>query len=129
MSNLTHLNPADLFSSPAFSQGVLAEGRRIVQVGGQNGRNAAGELVEGGLGPQSEQAMRNVLAVLKEAGAGPEHVIRLGIYLVGDADPREGFAATADLWGSHKTTVTVLRVVGLGSPGTLVEIEATAVLP
>lgn len=76
--------------------------------------------------------MRNVLAVLREAGAGPEHVTRLGIHLVGDADPREGFAATADLWGPHRTTVTVLRVVGpgtLGSPGTLIEIEATAVLP
>lgn len=35
----------------------------------------------------------------------------------------------ADLWGPHRTTVTVLRVVGLGSPGTLIEIEATAVLP
>ena len=56
---ITHLNPDALFTNPAFSQGVLVSGERRTRcyVGGQNGTDAAGEIVEGGLGAQTEQAL------------------------------------------------------------------------
>ncbi|WP_448002980.1 RidA family protein [Agromyces bauzanensis] len=126
---ISHLNPAALFTSPAFSQGVLVRGAHdTLYVGGQNGTDASGAIVEGGLGPQTEQALRNVLAVLAEAGADQTNVVRLAIHLAAGQDPNEGYAASAKVWGQHATAVTVLNVASLGRPEALVEIEAVAAL-
>jgi len=66
-----------------FSRAVQADGWLFVsgQVPMVNG-----EVVEGGIIPQANQAIRNLLAVLKEAGYGPEHVVRCGVWL---DDPRD----------------------------------------
>lgn len=128
MTAITHVNPSGMHTSPAYSQGVIAEAGRTLYVGGQNGTDERGA-IEGGVEQQSVRALQNVLRVLEAAGAGPEHVVRLGIYLAPDADPNAAFAATAGVWGPHPTAVTVVRVAGLGRPEALVEIEATALLP
>jgi len=60
---ITHINPPELHTSPVFSQGVLAEGGRTLYIGGQNGTDATGAIVPGGVAAQAAQAMRNVLAV------------------------------------------------------------------
>lgn len=125
---LTHLNPAELHTAPAFSQGVLADSGRTLYVGGQNGTDASGAII-GGIAEQTAQAFRNVLAVLAAAGAGPEHVAKLNIYVHVDADLFAGFGASRDVWGDHATAITVLRVAGLARPEALVEIDAIAVLP
>ncbi len=127
---LTHIDPDALPSNPAFSQGVLIEppGALLV-VGGQNGIDASGAVVPGGLGPQSERALRNVLAVLAAAGCTQERVAKLTMYLVAPADIALGFAAAREVWGPHPAAVTVLQVTALGRPGCLVEIEALAQVP
>jgi 2-iminobutanoate/2-iminopropanoate deaminase len=80
---ITHLNPASLYASPVFSQGtVIPAGSSIVFVGGQNGINADGEVVGDPVGAQTEQAMRNLITVLAEAGATPADVAKLTIILV-----------------------------------------------
>lgn len=68
---LTHLNPDHLTGSPVFSQGVLSTRTGLVYVGGQNGTDSAGTLREG-FAAQTEQAYRNVLAVLEAAGCSTE---------------------------------------------------------
>lgn len=126
---ITHLNPASLFSSPVFSQGVLVRGAHdTLYVGGQNGTDASGAIVEGGLGPQTEQALRNVLAVLAAAGADQTNVMRLAVYVVEGQSVDEGYAASARVWGEHPTALTVLTVADLGRPEALVEIEAIAAI-
>ena len=126
---ITHLNPESLFTNPAFSQGVLVSGEhRSLHVGGQNGTDAAGEIVGGGLGPQTEQALRNVIAVLAEAGADQSNVVRMAVYIAAGQSVDEGFAASMRVWGQHPTAITVLFVAALGRPDALVEIEATAVM-
>jgi enamine deaminase RidA (YjgF/YER057c/UK114 family) len=127
MSAITPVDPPELPTSPAFTQGMLCEAGRTLYVGGQNGIDRDGQLLDG-FEAQSAQAMRNVLAVLAAVGAGPEHVVRLGIFLAADVDPAAGFAATAAVWGNHRTAVTVLRA-GPARPGALVEIDAVAVVP
>jgi enamine deaminase RidA (YjgF/YER057c/UK114 family) len=72
--------------------------------------------------------MRNVLAVLAEAGTGPEYVAKLTIYLAVGVDPGLAYAATRAVWGDRRTAVTVLAVTP-ARPGALVEIEAVATLP
>jgi 2-iminobutanoate/2-iminopropanoate deaminase len=126
---ITHLNPSTLFSNPAFSQGVLVRGAgNTLYVGGQNGTDASGGIVPGGLGPQTEQALTNVLAVLAEAGADQSNVVRLAVYLVEGQSFEEGFAASASVWGAHPTAITGFTVAGLARPDALVEIEAIAVI-
>ena len=125
---LTHVNPDQLHTSPIFSQGVLAEAGRTLYVGGQNGTDATGA-INGDIAEQTVQAFRNVLAVLGAAGAGPEHVAKLTIYVHVDADLNAGFAASGDSWGDQPTAITVLRVASLARPEALVEIDAIAVLP
>ena len=66
---LTHVNPAQLHTSPAFSQGVIAEAGRTLYVGGQNGTDGTGA-ISGGIAEQTAQAFRNVLAVLEAPARG-----------------------------------------------------------
>lgn len=121
------VDPPGLAQSPAFAQGMIAPAGRTLYIGGQNGVDASGELLDG-LGPQTEQALRNLLAVLAAAGAGPEDVVRMTIYLTPGIDPNAAYAASGAVWGAHRTTVSVLAVAP-ARPGALVEIDAIAALP
>lgn len=126
---ITHLNPDTLYKSPAFSQGVSVEGAtRLIFVGGQNGITADGKLAGDDLGAQSEQALKNVLEVLKAAGADQTNVVKLTIYIVQGQDARAGFGAAQKIWGAHPTAISVPIVAALGVPGALVEIDAVAVV-
>ena len=124
----TIINPVGLPANPAFAHGVITAPGRLLHVGGQNGVDAEGTLVDG-LEAQTTQAMRNVLTVLKAGGTGPEHVARLTIYLGAGSDPRAAFAASGPIWGNHPAAITVLLVTGLARPGALVEIDGTSVIP
>ena len=127
---IDHLNPKSMYRSPVFSQGtVIKPGSAIVIVGGQNGVGADGKVVSDGIVAQTEQAMRNVLAVLKEAGAGPADVAKLTIYFVEGVDVNEAFAASRSVWGDQPTAVSGIFVRGLAVPGALVEVEAIAAIP
>ncbi|MCO5968409.1 RidA family protein [Actinoallomurus soli] len=124
----THLDPEELHRSPAFAQGVIAPAGRTLYVGGQLGTDGAGRLLDG-IEAQTAQAMRNVLTVLAAAGTGPDHVVKLTIYLVDGVDAQLGYAASRSVWGDHRTAVTVVSTAGHARPGALVEIDAVAVIP
>ena len=127
---ITHLNPASLHASPAFSQGtVIPAGSSIVIVGGQNGIGPDGEVVGDTISEQTEQALRNLIAVLADAGATPDDVAKLNIILVEGVDVNEGFAASRRVWGARPTAVTAQFVRGLARPDCLVEIDAIAAVP
>jgi 2-iminobutanoate/2-iminopropanoate deaminase len=124
---IRHLNPTGLHANPAFSQGtVIPSGSSMIIVGGQNGIAADGQIVGDTVGAQTEQAIRNVLAVLADAGATQADVAKLNIHLVEGADVNEGFAASRKVWGDQPTAITVYFVRGLGQPDWLVEIDAIA---
>ena len=123
----TPIDRPELFQSPAFAQGMIAPAGRTLYVGGQNGTDETGALADG-LGAQTEQALRNVLAVLAEAGSGPEYVVKQTIYLATGIDPGEAYAATAAAWGNRRTAVTVLAVTP-ARVGAFAEIEAVAAVP
>jgi 2-iminobutanoate/2-iminopropanoate deaminase len=106
---------------------MIAPAAPTLYVGGQNGTDGDGTLLEG-LEAQTEQALRNVLAVLAAAGTDREHVVKLTIYLAAGIDPAAAFAATRSVWGDHRTAVTVLAVAPARA-GAFVEIEAVATIP
>lgn len=121
------VDPPQLPSSPAFAQGMILPAGPTLYVGGQNGTDDTGALLDG-LEAQTEQALRNVLAVLAEAGSGAEHVAALRIYLDPRVEPGAAYTATRSVWGDHRTAVTVLAVAPARA-GALVEIEAVAAVP
>jgi 2-iminobutanoate/2-iminopropanoate deaminase len=126
---LIHVNPSTLAANPAFSQGVLVRNPgAMLYVGGQNGLGPDGTLVSDDVAAQTQQALRNVLEVLRSAGASQEQVVKLTISLVQGQDVRAAFAASQAVWGSHATTVSVLVVAGLAVPGALVEVDAVCAL-
>jgi 2-iminobutanoate/2-iminopropanoate deaminase len=122
----TPVDPPQLPRSPAFAQGMIAPAGPTLYVGGQNGTDSSGALLDG-LGPQTEQALRNLLAVLAEAGTDADHVAKLTIHLAPGIDPGAAYEATRAVWGERRTAVTVLAVAP-ARPGALVEIEAIATL-
>lgn len=126
-SRITHVNPPELHANPAFSQATIAEAGRTLYIGGQNGTDAQG-VIEGGIAEQTARAIGNLQTILAHAGAGPDDIARLTVYLVAGVDPGEAYGAAVSAWGVHPTAVTVLRVAGLGRPEALVEIDAIAAL-
>ena len=114
-----------------YSNGIAAEGR-MVFVAGQIGWTPDGAFPEGGFAGQFRQTLVNTLAVLAEAGAGPEHVVRMTWYVVDKAEYlaslREIGAAWRELIGPHYPAMAVVEVKGLIEDAARVEIETTAVL-
>lgn len=126
------LQPPDWASPKGYANGVAARGL-LVFVAGQIGWDAEQRLVSDDLAAQTEQALKNVAAVLAEAGARPEHVVRLTWYVV---DKRAYLAAAKAIgrayravFGGHFPAMTLVEVADLLEDGALIEIEATAVAP
>ncbi|NIA56035.1 RidA family protein [Massilia sp. TW-1] len=115
-----------------YANGVAARGR-LVFVSGMIGWNGHGEFESDDFAGQARQALLNVVAVLHEAGARPEHIVRMTWYVV---DKREYLAASAavgaayrEIIGAHYPAMTAVEVRALIEDRARVEIEATAVVP
>jgi enamine deaminase RidA (YjgF/YER057c/UK114 family) len=115
-----------------YANGIAAEGR-LVFVAGQIGWDETGAFPAADLPGQVRQALRNVVAVLAEAGAGPEHVARMTWYVTDRdayvADPGALGEAYREVMGRHFPAMSVVQVAALVEPHAKVEIEATAVVP
>jgi enamine deaminase RidA (YjgF/YER057c/UK114 family) len=115
-----------------YSNGVAADGR-LVFVAGQIGWDATGAFPAADMAGQVRQALLNVVAVLAEAGAGPEHIARMTWYVTDRdayvADPAGIGAAYRDVIGRHCPAMSVVEVSRLVEPAAKVEIEVTAVVP
>ena len=126
---MRRLQPPGWPEPKGYANGVEAGG--IVFTGGQIGWDETGAFPHADLPGQVGQALRNVLAVLAEAGCGPEHVTRLTWYITDReeylAHPKEIGAAYRAVMGRHFPAMAVVVVAGLLEPPAKVEIEATAV--
>jgi 2-iminobutanoate/2-iminopropanoate deaminase len=126
---ITHINPDGLHKNPAFSQAVLVDGGgKTLYIGGQNGVLPDGKMAGTALGSQTEQALKNMITILKAVGGSQQNVVKQTIYVAKGQDIKEGFAATQKIWGSFPTAITFVFVDSLGVPGALVEIDAIAVV-
>lgn len=126
------LQPAGWPRPKGYANGVAASGRQIF-VSGMIGWDAEGRFHSDDFVAQSRQALENVVAVLKEAGAGPEHIVRMTWYVLDrqeylDAGAALG-AAYRDVIGRHYPAMSAVQVAGLMEERARVEIEVTAVVP
>jgi enamine deaminase RidA (YjgF/YER057c/UK114 family) len=115
-----------------YANGVVAEGR-LVFVAGQIGWDASETIVSDALVEQVRQTLENTLAVLHEAGAGPEHVARMTWYVTDKRDylhrAREIGEVYRALMGKHYPAMAVVEVKALIEDRAKIEIETTAVVP
>jgi len=125
------LKPAGWPRPSGYSNGIAATGRQIF-VAGQIGWDAQGRFSSTRLADQVRQALQNICAVLAEAGAGPEHIVRLTWFVTSrdeyHADLEAIGAAYRAVMGKHFPVMSVVQVVALMESQAKVEIEATAVI-
>ncbi len=125
------LLPAGWPRPKGYANGIVATGR-MVFTGGIVGWDAEGRFTSDSIAGQFETILSNTLAILAEAGAGPEHVVRMTWYVT-DRDAYAG--ALADIgrayraaMGRNYPAMAVVQVVALVEPQALIEIETTAMV-
>ena len=127
------LQPADWSKPRGFSHGVVVEapGRWIV-LAGQTGGDGKGDYPPDMAG-QVAVALRRIIRLLAEAGAGPEHIVRLTWYLTSRSEYEAAGSGIAAAWrdtiGKNFPPSTLLYIAGLIDAGAKVEIEVTAFVP
>jgi enamine deaminase RidA (YjgF/YER057c/UK114 family) len=129
--NVERINPEELARPSGFSHAVSAPAGRMVFLAGQIGMDRDGT-VAGGVVPQFEQALGNLLTALAAAGGQPADLVSLTIYLVDvedyQAHGREIGAVWRRLTGTRYPAMAGVGVTRLWDPAALVEIQGIAVL-
>ena len=126
------LQPPGWARPRGYSNGIMARGR-MVFVSGMIGWDAECQFQTDDFAGQVRQALQNVLDVLREAGAGPQHIARMTWYVVDKHEYKGAYPAIGaiyrELIGKHYPAMTAVEVAGLLEPRARVEIEVTAVVP
>jgi enamine deaminase RidA (YjgF/YER057c/UK114 family) len=128
---LTTLQPPGWPRPKGYANAMMGSGTSI-HVAGQIGWDAEGRFAQG-MVAQIEQALRNILAILAEAKAGPEHIASLTWYVTDMPAYRACGRELGPIWravmGRNFPAMAVLGVSSLVEPDACVEIEAVAILP
>ena len=126
------LQPPQWVKPRGYSNGVAAGGR-MVCVSGMIGWDGQGVFHTDDFAGQVRQALENIVAVLAEADARPEHIVRMTWYVIDRkeyvAAYKEVGRAYRDVIGAHYPAMTAVQVAGLVEDRARVEIEATAIVP
>ena len=126
------LQPPSWPRPKGYANGISATGR-MVFVSGMIGWDTKGKLVSPDFVGQARQALENVVTVLAEGGAKPEHLVRLNWFVVDKQEYVSSFGELGKIYraviGSHYPAMTAVEVSGLLEGSARVEIEATAVVP
>ncbi|HXO39114.1 MAG TPA: RidA family protein [Candidatus Acidoferrum sp.] len=126
------LQPPDWPRPKGYANGVATKGS-LVFLSGIIGWNAQGKFAAQDFVAQVRQALLNIVEILAQAKAKPEHIARMTWYVLDKdeymAAANEMGAAYREIIGRHYPAMTVLEVSGLVEPDARVEIEVTAVVP
>lgn len=131
ISGLQVLQPSGWPQPKGYANGIMAEGRLVV-TGGVVGWDVAGRFADG-FAAQVRQTLENIVAILAEGGARPDHLVRLTWYVVDLEEYISNLKALGkiyrDVMGVHYPSMALVQVVRLVEPSARLEIEATAVVP
>lgn len=116
-----------------YSNGISVSGGRTIYTAGVIGWDEREMIVSHRLDLQFGQALRNIVAIIAEGGARPEHIVRLTIYITDRHQYLQQRDELAPIWksvmGAHYPVIALVEVKALVNSAALVEIEATAVVP
>lgn len=125
------LQPPNWPRPKGYSNGIAADGR-LVFIAGQVGWDEQGRFPDSSFAGQVRQALKNIVAILAEAGGRPEHITRMTWYVTDKHEYLAASRALGELYreivGRHYPAMTAVQVAGLVEEGAKVEIEATAVI-
>ncbi len=126
------LQPEGWAPAKGYANGIAARGTQIY-VGGQIGWNAQQQFETDDFIEQTRQTLQNIVAVLKEAGAGPEHMVRMTWYVIDRVEYNSRLKELGGVYreviGKNFPAMTCVEVAALMEARAKVEIEVTAVLP
>ena len=126
------LNPPGWPRPKGYSNGIAASGR-MVFVAGMIGWNENEEFETDDFAGQFRKALENICAVLKEGGAGPEHLVRLTMYFTSKQEYLDNLKGVGEAYreviGRNYPVMAAVEVVALMEDRAKVEIETTAVVP
>jgi enamine deaminase RidA (YjgF/YER057c/UK114 family) len=129
---MKHLQPPDWKRPKGYSHGIAATGR-FVFVSGMIGWNAQEKFVAQDFVGQVRQALQNAVLVLAEAGAKPEHIVRMNWFVVDKNEYINAYEQVGmvyrEIIGRHYPAMTAVQVAGLIENQARVEIDVTAVVP
>lgn len=127
------VNPPELAAPSGFSHGVLAAGGRTLYIAGQTAQGPDNQIRGATIAEQVEVALGNMLEVLRAAGGGPEHLVRITGYVCNledyQANAPEIGAAWRRIMGREYPAMALVEVSRLWSADALIELEGTAVVP
>ncbi len=132
MSDFTYLQPPGWPRAKGYSNGIVASGK-TVYLAGLVGWNENEEFETDDFAGQCRQIFQNIVDVLKEADAGPEHIVRM-TWFIGSKEEYLGSLkgigeAYREIIGRHYPVMAVIEVSGFIEDGAKLEIQATAVIP
>ena len=127
------LLPAGWALPIGYANGIVVPAGRIVFIAGQVGWDDQQRFHSESLAPQFEQALKNVLAVLAEAGGSPSHICRMTAYCIDKPRYLEARSELGLIWrrlvGKHYPAMSMIFVADLLDHPAKIELEATAVIP
>ena len=127
------LRPSGWAPPVGYANGIEAPAGRLVFIAGQVGWNASQKFESDDIAPQFDQALRNVLAVLAEAGGGPQHICRITAYCCDKPAYLAVRPQLGRIWrermGRHYPAMSMIFVADLLDAPGKIELEATAVIP
>ena len=125
------LQPAAWPRPKGYANGIAASGSQTIYTGGLIGWDAQGRFPGRDFVKQVRATLENIVAVLREADAGPEHLVRMTWYITDKQAYQDNLAgigaAYREIIGRHFPAMAVVQVVALMEDDAMVEIEATAV--
>ena len=127
------LHPPGWSPPVGYANGISVAAGRIVFIAGQVGWNAEQKFQSEELVPQFEQALKNILAILAEAGGKPSHLCRLTAFCIDKPGYLAGRRELGRIWkslmGNHYVAMSMIFVADLLDTPAKIELEATAVIP
>jgi enamine deaminase RidA (YjgF/YER057c/UK114 family) len=127
------LHPEGWKPPVGYANGISVNAGRIVFIAGQVGWNADQKFHSDQLVPQFEQAMKNILSILAEAGGKPTHICRLTAFCIDKPAYLAGRRELGRIWkslmGNHFPAMSMIFVADLLDTPAKIELEATAVIP
>jgi enamine deaminase RidA (YjgF/YER057c/UK114 family) len=134
MSDKRIINPPGLAPPKGFSHGIVVEGGRLLALGGQDASDSNGRIVApGDLVAQYEQALKNLRAVVEEAGGVMQDMIKLNIYVTDRSAYRAQLQALGEahrrLFGRYYPAMALFEVKSLFNDEAMIELEGFAHIP
>jgi enamine deaminase RidA (YjgF/YER057c/UK114 family) len=131
--SLQILHPAGWLPPIGYANGISVPAGHIVFVDGTVGWDANQKFLSEELVPQFEQALKNIIAILAEAGAKPAHICRMTAFCIGKPAYLAGRRELGRIWksliGNHFPAMSMIFVADFLDAPAKIELEATAVIP